>query len=84
MNPSTGEIYAMGLSPSFDLNNSSQEKNSAIFSNPLVENIYEMGSVIKTLTLASGIDAGVVNANTTYYDKGFMMINNKKVKYKLR
>jgi stage V sporulation protein D (sporulation-specific penicillin-binding protein) len=79
MNPMTGEIYAMEVYPSFDPNNSSEEKNAAIFSNPLVENVYEMGSVIKTLTLASGIDAGVVNANTTYYDKGYLMINNKKV-----
>lgn len=79
MNPMTGEIYAMEVYPSFDPNNSGEEKNASIFSNPLVENVYEMGSVIKTLTLSAGIDAGVVNANTTYYDKGYMMINNKKV-----
>lgn len=79
MNPMTGEIYAMEVYPTFDANNSSEEKNSAIFSNPLVENVYEMGSVIKTLTLAAGIDAGVVNANTTYYDPGYMIINNKRV-----
>lgn len=79
MNPMTGEIYAMEVYPTFDPNNSSSEKNADIFSNPLVENVYEMGSVIKTLTLSAGIDAGVVNANTTYYDAGYMMINNKKV-----
>lgn len=79
MNPMTGEIYAMELYPTFDLNKFSEEKNVAIFSNPLVENVYEMGSVIKTLTLAAGIDAGVVNANTTYYDKGYTMISGKKV-----
>ncbi len=79
MNPMTGEIYAMEVYPSFDPNNSSEEKNAAIFSNPLVENVYEMGSVIKTLTLSAGIDAGVVNANTTYYDPGYMIINNKRV-----
>jgi stage V sporulation protein D (sporulation-specific penicillin-binding protein) len=79
MNPMTGEIYAMEVYPSFDGNKSSEEKNSAIFSNPLVENVYEMGSVIKTLTLSAGIDAGVVNAETTYYDKGYTMISGKKV-----
>ncbi|TSC70953.1 MAG: cell division protein FtsI (penicillin-binding protein 3) [Parcubacteria group bacterium Gr01-1014_46] len=79
MNPMTGEIYAMEFYPSFDPNNSGEEKNASIFSNPIVENIYEMGSVIKTLTMASGIDAGVVTANTTYYDRGYLMINNKRV-----
>ncbi len=79
MDPVTGEIFAMEAYPTFDPNNSSEEKNSAVFSNPLVENIYEMGSVIKTLTMAAGIDAGVVNARSTYYDAGYIMISNKKV-----
>ncbi len=79
MNPMTGEIYAMDVYPTFDANKSNEEKNVAIFSNPLVENVYEMGSVIKTLTLSAGIDAGVVNANTSYYDKGYTMISGKKV-----
>ena len=79
MDPLTGEIFAMESYPTFDPNNSSEVKDAKIFSNPLVENIYELGSIIKVLTMASGIDAGVVNAGSTYYDKGFVMINNKKV-----
>ncbi len=79
MNPMTGEIYAMGSYPTFDPNYPEQQKNSKIFSNPLVENVYEMGSVIKPLTIAAGIDAGVIKSTSTYYDKGFIIINNKKV-----
>lgn len=79
MDPTTGEIIAMEVSPTFDPNNSSQEKNSAIFSNPLVENVYEMGSIIKPLTVASGIDTGVITSKSTYYDKGYVMISGKKV-----
>lgn len=69
MHPQTGAIYAMNAIPSFDLN----ERTNAsleLFRNPLVENVYEMGSIIKPLTVAAGIDAGVVSANTTYYDPG--------------
>ena len=79
MNPGTGEIYAMEVYPTFDLNNPQVEKRVSIFSNPLVENVYEMGSIIKPLTIAAGIDAGVITATSTYYDRGFVMINNKKV-----
>ncbi len=79
MNPSTGEIYAMAADPTFDLNNTKTEKNVSIFSNPLVENVYEMGSIIKPLTISAGIDTGVITATSTYYDKGFVIINNKKV-----
>src|SRR3989344_2669288 len=79
MNPSTGEIYAMEVYPTFDPNNSQAEKKISIFSNPLVENVYEMGSIIKPLTISAGIDAGVITATSTYYDKGYVMVNNKKI-----
>lgn len=79
MNPKTGEIYAMATVPSFDPNNFSKEKNQGVFANPLVEGVYEMGSIVKPLTVAAGIDAGVVTAATTYDDKGFMVINKSRI-----
>lgn len=79
MNPKTGEIYAMGVAPTFDLNNFSKEKNVSVYANPLVEGVYEMGSIIKPLTVAAGLDAGVITAKTTYNDTGSRIINKKKV-----
>ena len=79
MNPMTGEIYAMATMPSFDPNNFSKEKNLSVFSNPLVDGVYEMGSIIKPLTIAAGLDAGVVAANTTYDDKGYKIVNTKRI-----
>ena len=61
--------------PTFDANNLSGEEFTSILSNPLVENIYEMGSIIKTLTMAAGLDSGAVTAKTTYYDHGFIDID---------
>src|SRR3989344_458423 len=79
MDPATGEIYAMEIFPTFDLNNPQLIGDISMFSNPLVENVYEMGSIIKPLTISAGIDAGVITAKSTYYDPGFVMINNKKI-----
>ena len=79
MNPKTGEIYAMASAPTFDPNNFSKERNVGVFVNPLVEGVYEMGSIIKPLTIAAGIDAGVITADTTYDDKGFRIYNTKKI-----
>ncbi len=79
INPKTGEIIAMALYPSFDPNNFQGERDSAIFSNPLVENVYEMGSIIKPLTVAAGLDAGKITPDTTYDDKGFVMVDGKKI-----
>lgn len=79
MNPKTGEIYAMGAAPTFDPNNFAKEKDQAVFVNPLVEGVYEMGSIIKPLTIAAGLDAGVITALTTYDDKGFRVVNTKRI-----
>jgi cell division protein FtsI/penicillin-binding protein 2 len=70
INPQNGEIYALGVSPVFDPNNFQNEKDSSVFSNPVAESVYEMGSIIKPLTIAAGIDSGAVTATTTYYDAG--------------
>jgi stage V sporulation protein D (sporulation-specific penicillin-binding protein) len=79
INPNNGEIYALAITPTFDLNNFSKEKNASVFSNNLVEGVYEMGSIVKPLTMAAGIDDGVITANTTYDDKGFVLLNGKKI-----
>ncbi|HEY4496434.1 MAG TPA: penicillin-binding transpeptidase domain-containing protein, partial [Candidatus Paceibacterota bacterium] len=79
INPKTGEIYAMANIPTFDPNNFSTENNVKVFSNPLVENAYEMGSIIKPLTVAAGLDAGVIIPTTTYNDAGFVEFNGRKI-----
>jgi len=70
IDPKNGAVYALGVYPAFDLNTFSSEDDPRIFSNPIVENVYEMGSIIKALTVASGIDAGAITAKTRYYDAG--------------
>ncbi len=71
MDPNTGEIYAMALTPSFDPNNTREVEDLETFSNNMVESVYEMGSIIKPLTVAAGLDAGVITPGSTYNDKGF-------------
>ncbi|MCX6752101.1 MAG: penicillin-binding protein 2 [Candidatus Nomurabacteria bacterium] len=79
MNPQNGSIYAMSAKPDFNPNTFAQEKNNSVFSNPLVENVFEFGSVVKPLVMAGALDAGVVTANTTYDDKGSVVIEKKEI-----
>jgi cell division protein FtsI (penicillin-binding protein 3)/stage V sporulation protein D (sporulation-specific penicillin-binding protein) len=78
INPMNGEIVAMAWNPTFDLNDF---KNSDVnfFGNPLVEGRYEMGSIVKALTMSIGLDTGTVTASSTYDDLGCVTLNNKKI-----
>ena len=78
MDPHTGKLIAMGALPSFDPNDTSTVKNPAVFSNPLVESSYEMGSIMKPLTIATGLDSGAITPTWTYNDTGTMTLSGKK------
>ncbi len=77
MDPKTGEIYAMAVNPTFDLNQYGKVKEVGTFGNPSVEDVYEMGSIVKPITMAAGLDAGVISESTTYNDTGHVTLNNK-------
>jgi cell division protein FtsI/penicillin-binding protein 2 len=79
MNPQDGSIYALTAKPDFDPNNFSQVGDVSIFSNPLVENVLEFGSVVKPLVMASALNAGVVTPETTYNDKGSVIVEKKEI-----
>ena len=79
MNPVDGSIYALGVKPDFNPNDFSQVKNVSIFSNPLVENVLEFGSIVKPLVMAGALDAGVVTAETKYNDRGSVIVEKKEI-----
>lgn len=67
-NPNNGQILAMANMPTYNPEQYSQVTDYAVFQNRAVSAPYEAGSVIKVLSVGAGLDAGVVNQNTTFND----------------
>ena len=74
MEPKTGAILAMCSWPNFDPNNYNQVENINVYNNPAIFDQYEPGSIFKPITMAAAIDQEKVSPETTYDDKGFVMI----------
>ena len=73
MDPATGRILAMASAPSFDPNEfGSVPGGLERFQNPVIEKLFEPGSIFKPLTMAGAIEKGKVTPDTTYEDKGIL------------
>lgn len=75
MDPQTGAIRAMALNPTFDVNTFNEVDDVSLYNNHLVESVYEMGSIVKPLTVAIGLEEEKITPDTTYEDKGQLTID---------
>lgn len=80
MDPNTGAIKAMANYPTFNPSEFSQVQDPKVFANGAVSEPLEVGSVMKTLTVAAGLNEGVITENTTYADPGFYKIGDATVR----
>lgn len=83
MNPKTGEILAMAMQPSYDLNDPPRdnvELLNALMRNRLVTDAYEPGSTFKILTIAAALDCGITNPSEGFYCSGSMYVEGGKIR----
>lgn len=79
MKPATGEILAMEALPTFDPN-MYKDFDVSTYGNPLVSGVYEMGSIVKPITMALGIDNLLVTPNTFFHDTGSVHIDGYTIR----
>jgi len=82
MNPQTGAVLAMASLPSYDPAKFYDlgENDYSVYQNPIVSDLYEPGSVIKTLTMATGLDSGAVKPDSTFDNTGSIRLDDYEIR----
>lgn len=79
MDPLSGAILAMCTWPDFDPNSYNKVEDIAVYNNKAIFEAYEPGSIFKPVTMAAGLDLGVITPDTTYIDQGSEVIDDFKI-----
>lgn len=77
--PKTGKLLAMGSAPDFDPNDYSASPMQN-YLNPNIQGVFEPGSVMKIVTMSSGLDAGKITPDTNFFDTGSLTLNGKTIR----
>lgn len=75
MDPRTGAVLAMANMPTYDPSQYYNVTDYSVFSNEVVSDPYEAGSVVKALTMATGLNEGAVQQSSTYNNTGSVNID---------
>ena len=95
MNPQNGEIYACVNVPEFNLNDpfvlntgedvssmstqKAQEMLNQMWRNPCLNDTYEPGSTFKIITMAAGLQEGVVSLEDHFYCPGYKLVDDRRI-----
>jgi cell division protein FtsI/penicillin-binding protein 2 len=82
MDPNTGAVKAMANLPTYDPAKYFEVGDDAYqrFQNRVVSDQYEAGSVIKVLTMATGLNEGVITRDSTFNNSGRVQVADALIK----
>lgn len=79
LDPRNGRVMAMANLPTYNPSEYSKVKDMSVYNNGVISTPYEPGSDVKTLTMATGIDKGVVSAMSTYNNTDLIKVDDKYI-----
>ena len=79
MNPNNGKVLAMADFPTYHPDEFTKVQDEQVFRNIATTEPYEPGSVLKTFTIATGIDKGVINAQSTYNNTDRIQVEDRVI-----
>lgn len=80
MDPQSGKVLAMANLPTYNPGEYYKVQDAAAFNNGTISAPYEPGSVIKSLTMATGIDKGVVTPQSTFNNTDLIMVEDRPIR----
>lgn len=79
MDTSTGAIKAMANVPTYEPAKFQDVDDPNLYKNATITEPIEIGSIMKTLTVAAALNQGVINPRTSYYDPSFYVVDEFKI-----
>lgn len=79
MDPRTGQVKAMANVPTYNPNQLNKIRDYEQLDNRIISRPYEPASVIKTLTMATGVDKNVMTPSSTYTNTDSTIIGGEKI-----
>lgn len=79
MDPQSGKVLAMANLPTYNPGKYGEVQDAAAFNNGTISAPYEPGSDIKTLTMAIGLDKGVVEPDSTYNNTDYVKVADRTI-----
>lgn len=79
MNPNNGQIMAMANLPTYKPSEYNKVEDASVFTNAIVSSPYEAGSVIKSLTVAMGLDKKVITPDSTYVNTNSIKVDDRTI-----
>jgi len=79
MDPQSGKILATASLPTYSPAKYYRVSNAAAFNNGPISTPYEPGSVMKTFTLATGIDRGAIEPDSTYNNTDYITVSDRTI-----
>lgn len=80
LDPNNGDIKAMANFPTYNPADYSKVEDASLFTNPAVSSPLEVGSIMKTLTVAAGLNQGVIAPNGSFYDPAKFTVDNETIR----
>ena len=80
IDPNNGSIKAMANYPTYDPSKYYEVKDLSDFNDSAVSAPLEVGSIMKTLTVSTGLDKGTITPDSAYNDPGSVTIDGSTIK----